>query len=234
MIFTYHNAGSVFGTVLEDEGYLNMTNAVESSLFNSTKPNTSGRLALGAGDAANMTSSFSNSTILVNGTMVNGTSTDPGSSPESFYGRKFPRRLFVRFMLSALVYWWLIFLERMLPARPRRREVLYQREEKVEESEDREEEVVKKWIAQGRVRRASLNWCNTFLKWLLHVTVGRLLYEVADHILNNFLQLKSPREALEGIKTVSYPSLAPCSGLMRGEGYLLWLYRRILLYWPSR
>jgi hypothetical protein len=109
-------------------------------------------------------------------------------------------------ILSALQYWWLIWLERMLPARPRYRDVPYQRNEKVEENEDREEEVVKRWIAQGRVRRASLNWCNTFLKWMLQVTVGKFWYHTLGYILVKFLRLDPPRKVLESLKKVTHPS----------------------------
>lgn len=43
---------------------------------------------------------------------------------------------------------------------------------------------VLQWIAQGRVRRSSLSWCNTLAKWLLTTTLGVALqagvYQTVD------------------------------------------------------
>ncbi|KAF2655993.1 hypothetical protein K491DRAFT_597906, partial [Lophiostoma macrostomum CBS 122681] len=57
------------------------------------------------------------------------------------------------FMLSILQYWWLIWLERLLPARPRHRSAHHDQRGKTvefEEPEGREEAIVKRWIAEGR------------------------------------------------------------------------------------
>lgn len=176
--------------------------------FDSTN-NTPGRLTLDAGDTTNRTLSLDHTTGLNNKTAINGTLSATKNPVESFYGWKFPREVSIFLVTSALHYWWLIWLERMLPARPRYRHVPYQGEEKVEESEDREEEVVKKWIAQGRVHRASLNWCNTFLKWLLELTVGRLWYYTVEHVIRVLLKLKSPKSVLKDLTSVSHPSATP-------------------------
>ena len=113
-------------------------------------------------------------------------------------------------LLSALQYWWLIWLERMLPARPRYRDLVVRHEEKVEESEDREEEVVKKWIAQGRVHRASLNWRNTFLKWVLQMTIGISWLHISAHIITTAMQLKFPIKSMENLKTVCHVPNCSC------------------------
>ncbi|CAI9636974.1 hypothetical protein GT037_004093 [Alternaria burnsii] len=123
------------------------------------------------------------------------------ATKESFYGRELPREVLIAFILVVLQYWWFVGLEKILPARPRRRDVTYQGKEKVEESEDREEEVVKKWIAQGRVNRASLNICNTFLKWVLDLTVGTLLFLIVQHVLRQLLELNSPMSVFNGLKS---------------------------------
>jgi hypothetical protein len=123
------------------------------------------------------------------------------ATKESFYGRELPREVLIVFILVILQYWWFVGLEKILPARPRRRDVTYQGKEKVEESEDREEEVVKKWIAQGRVNRASLNICNTFLKWVLELTVGTLWFLTVQHILRQLLKLNSPMSVFNGLKS---------------------------------
>ncbi|KAL1797929.1 hypothetical protein ACET3X_004535 [Alternaria dauci] len=119
-------------------------------------------------------------------------STTEDATKESFYGRELPREVFILFVLMMLQYLWFVGLERILPARRRARDVPYQEKEKVEESEDREEEVVKKWIAQGRVNRASLNICNTLLKWVLDLTLGTLWFITVQHVLRHLLKLNSP------------------------------------------
>ena len=130
-----------------------------------------GRLNLSAGDTANRTVSLNyanhNNRTRANHAVKTAKNT-------SFYGQILPKEVAVLLVLSILQYWWFIWLERMLPARPNRKGALYRRGEKVEESEDCEEEAVEKWIAQSRVKRTSLNWCNTFLKCLLELTLGRL------------------------------------------------------------
>ena len=192
-IFNHHLGDKMFDPLWENEAFVNMTNALNSSQpLNSTR-GTPGRLTLDAG----------NTTSLNNGTAINGTLSAIKSPPESFYGRTLPRDAVIILLLSALQYWWFIWLEKMLPARPRYRDAPYRRKEKVEESEDREEEIVEKWIAQGRIRRASLNWCNTFLKWLLELTVGRLWYYVVGHMIEALLKLESPKKVLKGLTSVS-------------------------------
>ncbi|CAO2655701.1 Nn.00g045040.m01.CDS01 [Neocucurbitaria sp. VM-36] len=192
-ILSHHLSGNIFNQVLKNEGWLNMTNAWNVSTSLNPTNNTSGRLTLDAGHATNSTLS-SNHTTTFNSTL-SGTE----KSPESFYVRTLPREVIIYMVMSALHYWWFIWLERMLPARPRYRLVPYQQEEKVEDSEDREEEVVKKWIAQGRVRRASLNWCNTFLKWLLEIIMGNLWYITVEHVVRALLKLQSPKMILDGL-----------------------------------
>jgi hypothetical protein len=78
-----------------------------------------------------------------------------------------------------------------------------QRENKIELSEGREEEVVEKWIAQGKVQRASLSWCNTFLKWVFTMTVGKVLLHTVEHFVRGVITLSSPNVILAGLKSVS-------------------------------
>ncbi|KAF2998312.1 hypothetical protein E8E13_007673 [Curvularia kusanoi] len=56
-----------------------------------------------------------------------------------------------------------------------------------------EERIVRKWIAQGRVKRASLSWRNTVLKCMLELSFGRLWYHTIEHILFTLLSLQHPR-----------------------------------------
>lgn len=204
LIISNHHDSSILAPIWENEGYLNMSYALGNASSSNSTNTTSGRLALDAGDSTNSTISLNNGTGLGTWTPQNGTSSARGNLPEEpFYTRILPGNLVILLILSALQYLWLMLLEKMLPARPRRRQVAYQHEEKVEETEDREEEVVKKWIAQGRVRRASLNWCNTFLKWLLQVTVGRACYYTVYRLLEDIILRESPKQLVASFKKVS-------------------------------
>lgn len=144
---------------------------------------------------------------LKNGTVLNETISvpkaqeGPKKQQESFYKKKLPLDIVAYFIMCTLQYCWLLGLERALPARSRRRDVVVT--QKGEMDEDREEEVVKKWIAQGRVRRASLNWCNTLFKWILTLTVGRVWYYAVLHVVCGSLRLTSPRKTWEDMFQVS-------------------------------
>jgi hypothetical protein len=211
-----HLSKDMFTEVWEDEGFSTMYNSMyNTSAFPLKKGQPVALLGLEAGNSTspwtfNTTAVYPNgTTVHENGTIVfnNGTSSVEIGPERPFYSRVFPQEVFLFIVLAALQYWWYIALERMLPARPRGN-VQIERYEKVEESEDREEEVVKKWIASGRVRRASLNWCNTFLKWVVELTVGRLWYHAVEHVLRGLFRLESPRTAVKGLIFVSQE---PCS-----------------------
>jgi hypothetical protein len=147
-----------------------------------------------------------NSTITIaNGTITNGTLIINGTS--SVLG-DLPRSVFVYALLVPLQYYWNIGLERFFPARPRGVEVSHQREKKeksFDDNEDRDEEVVKRWIAQGRVRRSSVSWSNTSFKWILDLTVGKLLYEIVFHLVEGIVLWEGLTVTLAKLKLVSSP-----------------------------
>ncbi|KAF1845093.1 uncharacterized protein K460DRAFT_354945 [Cucurbitaria berberidis CBS 394.84] len=130
----------MFDEVMQNEGYLNMSNAINKTKPITSTNNTPVRLALDAGETMNTTLSLNHTTGLNNGTLI-----DP-YSPEMFYRWRLPMEVIISLVTYALQYWWLILLERMLPARsrPEYKERPPQLEEKVENSEDREEEFVQK------------------------------------------------------------------------------------------
>lgn len=199
LILNHHVDDKVYKSVTDDpvfQSYWNATNGVSLS----TRSPTPGRLALDTGSNA----SVINATNSMNTSATGDTLSMIEAPPESFYGRKLPREVVIAFFLSLLQYHWFIWMERLLPARPRRRLVLHEEKDNVEESEDREEKVIKKWIAQGRVRRASLNWCNTFLKWILTLTVGKILNSTLAHIVRGIFQLKGPKEIWSGLIGVGH------------------------------
>ena len=203
MVLSHHMSESTFAQISENEGFYNLTQAFNMSAPFHSAYDAPEKSSYNKGEPANGTLSLSRATSRINGAPSNSTFDPTGDMDESFYQRTLPRDVFINFVLYMLEYCWLIGLERILPARPRRREVLHEGKEKVEESEDREEEVVKKWIAQGRVRRASLNWCNTFLKWVLAMTVGKLCNHTAGHLMRGLLKLQSPKTLLGGLRRVS-------------------------------
>ncbi|KAF4624202.1 hypothetical protein G7Y89_g13969 [Cudoniella acicularis] len=124
-----------------------------------------------------------NATLSNNNTSANitGNSNSLPADPQSFYFKILPQSIFVCALLFPLAYYWQIYLERFFPARPRGVEINYEKKEKVEVgevNEGQEEEVVKRWIAQGKVRRSSVSWWNTFVKWVLDITVGNICLTV--------------------------------------------------------
>lgn len=176
-----------------------------TSAFEAEKNRTTAQPTLGAGNATDKSLSY-----YLNGTSgwtASKATISPIQYPpeESFYWRSFPRAIVVYMILAAMQYWWYIALEKILPARPRYKDAVPGA--RFEESEDREEEVVKKWIAQGRVNRASLNWCNTFLKWTLDMTVGRVWHRTAYHVFTWLLKWQHPRKLMGNLTGVSHSSV---------------------------
>lgn len=120
-----------------------------------------------------------------------------------------PRTAVVLVVISALQYYWMVWLERGLRARARREDVggCVGEEGK---NVVHEEIIVKRWIAQGRVERASLNWWNIFVKWVLELTVGRLWYHAIEHALNTLLKLQHPRTIMPELNGVRCGSEEVC------------------------
>jgi len=215
LLYSHYAEENIFAEVTQDETFKTLLNLLTNgTLSNATIPgltDQTGQLAIDVKPTVNTSDGTSFSLALQYGnetrTGLNGTSGINGTAgseiSESFYRRKLPREVIISLALAILQYWWLIGLERILPARPRYRDAPAQQKEQVEESEDREEEVVKKWIAQGRVHRASLNWRNTFVKWVLDMTVGMLSIFTVEHMLRQLLKMKSPMLIFKGLGEVS-------------------------------
>lgn len=108
-------------------------------------------------------------------------------------------------IISALQHYWMVWLEQVLPARQRRRGVGEHVDDEGE-SDVHEEMIVTRWVAQRRATRASLNWWNTFLKWVLELTVGRLWYHAVEHALESLLKIQHPRHIMLEMNGVSRSS----------------------------
>lgn len=214
-ILSHHLSTNIFNQVMANEGVRNLTAIVNrtSSVLAAPASATPSQLTLDTGNTANLTTPLRNTTIY--NSVPCGLLNTP---PEKFYSWSLPREVLIYTLISVLQYYWLLWLETILPARPRRRTAgqSYQGEGDV-----REEEIVKKWIAQGRVKRASLNWCNTFLKWVLELTIGRLWYHGVEHVVRVLLKLQNPGTVMQGMKRVSrslevFSVLCESEWLMKG------------------
>ena len=195
-ILHHYLDSDILDEFINNEGVQNFTAVLDrtTSVIAASASAPPSPLTLDASNTRSQTLSLSNTTLPNNGTQI--ANHNPSGAS---YSWSLLRRVVLCMLISVLQYHWFIWLERVLPARPRRKDGSHSLEG---ESDDREEEVVKKWIAQGRVNRASFNWCNTFFKWVLNLTVGRLLYHSFEHVLEVCVKLQSPKLILGGLTTV--------------------------------
>ena len=211
LIVSHNLSASAEDKLTNNDLFKNWTQAVEfagnaSTASNSTTPTI---------DAGPLHITVSNDTG------VNSTLTNPSgsNSQESFYWRTFPRDLLVCTICAILGYYWQIWLERAFPARPRPSEKLVSEKFAEGDDESREEEVVKKWIAQGKIRRASLSWWNTFIKWVLDLVIGGLWMAAVYCFLERLLKMKSsPKLLLKGLKWVRLSPSPPAPPEKKSEG----------------
>lgn len=158
---------------------------------------------------------------------------------ESFYLRYLPRTLFVLILLFPLCYYWHIALERFFPTRPRGVEIAYARDEKADIDHDlnevQEEEVVKRWIAQGKVRRSSVSWWNTFVKWVLNITLGTLWFDALRHILEGLVKWQSFGNIFGSLRGVSvvFPHSSWVRECLISRGLILCLQAMVYTFFSS-
>ncbi|KAK7751162.1 hypothetical protein SLS62_006846 [Diatrype stigma] len=209
-----HEAGRwQYSSVWENEAFANFTREAVIFLANGTDTEASVQ---------------SNGTILLNGTTIDWLPTSLGGSghfateesPYWYYISELPRALLLSCLTCALCYWWQVWLEHRLPGRSRRVEIVKQSgpgDEKVEGGEDgREEQVVKRWIAQGKVQRSSLSWGNTLLKWILDITIG----ETCLRLVHSTLEMMMDRKPFSEI--TSYWELSQLTTNMLMSFISLW------------
>lgn len=176
---------------------------------------------------------YPNFTSITNGTfMVNGTTGSASAlvvDDKRFYLTLMPLNILYYVLIVSLRYCWYIALEHAFPARPRAAvEVAYQPEKKekaFDDDEHHDEEVVKRWIAQGKVRRASISWTNTCFKWVLDLTVGNIVIQCLFELYNGLVFGDGLSATLVHLKTVS-SSIPPlhaswASGFRKYRRYLL-------------
>ncbi len=157
--------------VWNDEAWKNLTQAwANSTVFSSPSP-------LNSTATANMT-------VLANTTSH--ATPEPMEAVRPFYSYTLPMKMFFTAFMVPIMYHWHIFLEFCFPARKRPRRAGAAQSsgppstqpEKLavfDEDGNREEEVVKRWIEDGKVRRSGVSVCNTLAKWFLNYTLGVVL-----------------------------------------------------------
>jgi len=127
------------------------------------------------------------------------------SSKDKFYSREFPRELFIDFLLQIVCYQWQCWLERTFPARPRQKVDVQQLREKDkhgESSEELEEEIMRKLIAQGKVKRGGVSWINTAIKWALNNILGVIIFAALYETIMGVIIWRSPSKTWSQIKWV--------------------------------
>lgn len=98
-------------------------------------------------------------------------------------------------------YDWNLFLERRLPARPAGNTDISEYSEGV--GEISEEKVDERRIAASQVKRASLNRWYTFYKWVLDISVGRMLIQLISKIALIAIPEKDGLQSLKDAPVVS-------------------------------
>lgn len=129
--------------------------------------------------------------------------TKPHVAGQSSYFSTLPRKVLCLGATTILSYLWNIWLERAFPARPRGSTVLPEttKTDKFEDYEQVEEEIVKKWIAQGKVQRSTISWSNTLIKWLLNLSIGNLAVCALWIVVEQLAQFHHPTELISKTTT---------------------------------
>ncbi|KAK7217835.1 hypothetical protein V2G26_005838 [Clonostachys chloroleuca] len=96
-----------------------------------------------------------------------------GGASKSYYWNTFPRELLSFTFIAGLMYLWDIWLEDLLPTRPRGVGADAKTEKAVYPNEPKEETLGRSIVKSG-ARRASISWRNTFLKWLMDIVFGTM------------------------------------------------------------
>ena len=138
---------------------------------------------------------ISNSTGTGISSMTGNATTINGADAElPFYGISLAREAVIIVVVNIMLYYWNIWLERKFPtrSRPAAVESIDDKTEKLTD-EQVEEEIVKKWIAKGKVKRASVNWGNTLVKWALCMSVACVAeWFVRQYLLQELVNFRNP------------------------------------------
>ena len=111
----------------------------------------------------------------------------PFTEEGPFYTAVLPRTVFIYALLVPLQYYWNLRLDKWWPTRPR---PLYLQSQKprggegVDNNYNDQKAAIKRFTAEEKVRRPSVSTRNVFVKWMLDINGGTILFEILRHALD--------------------------------------------------
>jgi hypothetical protein len=161
MILNHELNRNAYDSVWADPVLKNFTDTLNST-YNANTAHIKNATALTSLNNTSISHNDTSYNITITG-IKNATTPPLWEEAEAFYAKQLPRSIAAFMVLGVLSYYWHVGLERLFPTRPRGVEIDYSRtgmgkgEKDVGDNEGQEEEVIKRWIAQGKVRRSSVS-----------------------------------------------------------------------------
>ena len=132
---------------------------------------------------------------------------DAPSNNRQFWLKRLPGTIIFTILITPLNYKWQCWLEWMFPGRrgSTRTTTPTQVPEKVDidSDDEREERIMRKLIAKGKVQRSGLSWFNTFVKWILDITLANLFFICASAFIEDAIDRNPLSETWQTLKIVS-------------------------------
>ena len=159
-----------------------------------------------ADDSHTMETTLSNATIAF---------TDVAKSSaagQSFHFSVLPHNVACHSATLVLLYFWNMWLERTFPARPRRSPIFPEttEPERLDDNEQTEPKIVKKWNAHSKFQRSTVSWSNTLIKWLLDLSVGNFVASMLWIVIEQLTEFHHPTKLISKtvieLKRVSHES----------------------------
>lgn len=123
---------------------------------------------------------------------------------QSIRSIKYPESGIVMILAMIVEFKMQAWLEDIFPTRGIRKGLDKQSIEKVTDSDPvREEAIVQKLIAQGKIKRASVNWSNVMLKWIYYQTVFAAVFNWACQTSVQLIDGLSLNDSFEKPRLVS-------------------------------
>ena len=118
-----------------------------------------------------------------------------------FYFVEIPRGLIEDLVIQILAYHSQIFLDRILPGRPKStpEKSKANDDKSMRGTDEMETEIMQKLIAEGRVKPVGISWRNILLRWLLDDTLGTLCFAVIGFLLHCATRLHPPAQIAEEV-----------------------------------
>lgn len=187
-VVSHHLLSNAYENISQHELWQNFTAGMDWIATNASNTLALNETTMSAGNVTLL-----NTTSTANETKpFNLTSADWGLDSSTFYKKTLPLEIFFLVIFSPIYYIWHLWLERSFPARPKPT-VPFQQDLKGGETSVQEEEVIQKWIAQGKIHRASLSWWNTFVKWIINLILAPLWMDAIQYLLEEAYHLRLPK-----------------------------------------